>query len=208
MIPLSPKSWKWLVMAAKSPIDGKIKYFFDKCLPLGSSISCSHFQWFSNALRHLLEFKCGKKNFIINYLDDFLFIMGYKEECNEILDKFLELCKELGVPVALEKTEWATTQIVFLGILIDGINRCIAVPEEKRNRAITQLNYLLDKKKATVKELEKLVGFLNFLSKAIVPGRMFTRRMNAKFSGERFESSRLIIMSNWMPNSKETAKFG
>ena len=44
------------------------------------------------------------------------------------------------------------------------------------------LDYLLWKKKATVSELEWLAGFLNFLNKAVVPGRTFTRRMYAKFS--------------------------
>ena len=46
------------------------------------------------------------------------------------------------------------------------------------------LELLANRKKATVKELERLSGFLNFLNKAIVPGRVFTHRMYAKFSGE------------------------
>ena len=170
-------------MAAKNPKTGKTMYFFNKCLPFGSIISCSHFQRFSNALRHLLKFRCGKKNFVINYLDDFLFITIYEEECNEITETFLQLYEELGVPVALEKTEWASARMVFLGILIDGINACIAVPEEKHIRAVHQLKELLARKKATVKELEKLAGFLNFLSRAIILGRTFTRCMYAKFTG-------------------------
>ena len=43
------------------------------------------------------------------------------------------------------------------------------------------LDYLLGKRKATVGELERLAGFLNFLNKAVVLGRTFTRRMYAKF---------------------------
>ena len=41
---------------------------------------------------------------------------------------------------------------------------------------------MLDKKSATVRELQGLAGLLNFLHRAIVPGRAFTRRMYAKFS--------------------------
>ena len=37
-----------------------------------------------------------------------------------------------------------------------------------------------------MKELQNLSGYLNFLHKAIVPGRTFTRRMYAKFSGKKF----------------------
>ena len=40
-----------------------------------------------------------------------------------------------------------------------------------------------NKKKSTLKDLEKLAGFLNFLSRAIVPGQTFTRRMYTKFTG-------------------------
>ena len=38
------KHWKYLVMKAVSPLDGKTYYFVDKCLPFGASISCSNFK--------------------------------------------------------------------------------------------------------------------------------------------------------------------
>ena len=38
------------------------------------------------------------------------------------------------------------------------------------------------KKKATVKQLQELTGYLNFLSKVIFPGKSFTRHMYSKFS--------------------------
>ena len=44
------------------------------------------------------------------------------------------------------------------------------------------------KKKATIKELQKLAGHLNFINRTIVPGRVFTRHMYVKFSGSKFNS--------------------
>ena len=41
---------------------------------------------------------------------------------------------------------------------------------------------MLDQSKVTVKELQALCGYLNFLCKAIFPGRAFVRRMYAKYS--------------------------
>ena len=38
--------WRYLIMKARSPLDGKIYYFIDKCLPFGAGISCVHFQHF------------------------------------------------------------------------------------------------------------------------------------------------------------------
>ena len=40
----------------------------------------------------------------------------------------------------------------------------------------------MNKRKVTVKQLQTLTGYLNFLCKVIFPGRAFTRRMYAKHS--------------------------
>ena len=68
---IKPEHWKYLVMKATNPLDGKTYYFVDKCLPFGTSISCSHFQRFSNAVKHIVQFKTKKD--LVNYMDDFLF---------------------------------------------------------------------------------------------------------------------------------------
>ena len=60
----------------------------------------------------------------------------------------------------------------------------IRIPEEKRIKALNQIQWILSKKKATVRELQQLAGTLNFLCKAIHPGRVFVRRMYAKFTFE------------------------
>ena len=119
----------------------------------------------------------------MNYLDDFLFAALSQVLCNDNLNTFLDLCTDLGIPVSDEKTEWAVTLIVFLGILLDGKNRMLAIPEEKANKALHLLDNMIHKKKATVKELHHLAGLLNFLNKAIIPGCAFKRRMYSKFSG-------------------------
>ena len=74
MIPLKKELWKYLVIQAVDPVMGIKQFFFDKCLPFGASISCAIFQRFSNALRHILEYKLKMINVVVNYLDDYLFI--------------------------------------------------------------------------------------------------------------------------------------
>ena len=179
---LSPACFKWLVMKARDPATGIWYIFMDKCLPFGASISCSHFQRFSNALCYLTEEKIGEKKRITNYLDDFLFIARTLFKCNWMIQTFLELCKDLGVPVSMDKTEWATQLIVFLGILLDGEHFVLSIPTEKRLITISLLKEMMNKRKATVKDLQKLCGYLNFLGKAIFLGRTFTRRMYSKYS--------------------------
>ena len=102
------------------------------------------------------------------------------------MKQFLNVCFELGVPIAQEKTEWGSEVIVFLGILLNGSTWTLAIPEDKHLKAVNLLSKLLAKRKATVEEIQKLVGFLNFLGRAIYPGRVFTRCMYAKFAGPQF----------------------
>ena len=87
--------------------------------------------------------------------------------------------------------------IVFLGILIDGKLHVLAVPQEKKVMALNLLQNISSKKSVKVRKLQSLAGLLNFLHRAIVPGRAFTRHMYAKFSrifdrfGNRLPSSHI-----------------
>ena len=128
-LPIHKKFWKFLVMKAVSPLDGKIYYFVDKCLPFGASISCAIFQAVSDAISYLVKYETKQDN--INYLDDFLFVALFEYFCNAQLNKFLQICGEIAFPVSLEKTVWATPCIKFLGLLIDGWNLRVCIPQEK-----------------------------------------------------------------------------
>ena len=181
VLPLKVKCFRWLILKAEDPRDGKTKYFVEKCLPFGASISCSHYQRFSDSLKHILQYRTGHRS-IVNYLDDFLFLVIMKIICDFMINQFLLLCNELHIPVAEEKTEWGTTLIVFLGILLDGRRLLISIPLEKQQKALKLLDDLTGKKKVTVKQLQVLTGYLNFLSKAIVPGHTFIRRLYSKYT--------------------------
>ena len=187
---LAPGVWWLLVLYAYNPMTGEKQFFFDKCLPFGHSISCALFQSLSDSLAHIFKYLVHVKVqdeslylALTNYLDDFLFAVITQLFYNFLLQSFLDMCEDLGVPVSFDKTEWGTTIIVFLGILLDGNRMVLAVPEEKRIKALNLLQNFVNKKSGLVKEMYRLAGLLNFLCKAITPGRVFTRRMYAKFTG-------------------------
>ena len=50
---------------------------------------------------------------MLHVLDDFLFLSHSREGCKEALDTFLEMCKEIGVPIATEKTEGPCQILTF-----------------------------------------------------------------------------------------------
>ena len=150
-------------------------------MPFGASISCSHFQRFSDAISHIVAFKSGYQN--VNYLDDFFFVALLKLLCNGQIKTFLEVCKKINFPVSMEKTFWGSTTITFLGLLIDTAKQIISVPIDKVNRALIMISKMLKKRKTTLRDLQRLTGFLNFLGKGLVPGRAFTRRLYAHGHG-------------------------
>ena len=170
-------------MKVKDPITDEWCYFIDKCLLFGASISCALFQRFSDALCFLIEVRAQVRNRITNYLDDYLFLARSLMRCNAMIQNFLSLYEEVRVPIAMEKTEWATEIIVFLGILLDGRHLVMAIPLEKKNLAVQMLTEMIQKRSATVKDLQCLCGLLNFIGRAVVPGRTFTRRMYSKYTG-------------------------
>jgi hypothetical protein len=74
------------------------KYYYDKCLPMGASISCSLFEKFSTALHWFTEIKSGNEN-ILHYLDDFLYGGETNTStCKETLDTFDTIRMELRLP--------------------------------------------------------------------------------------------------------------
>ena len=67
---------------------------------------------------------CDKTNHRANnYLDDFLFGSYLGEKCNELVRKFLDICDQINMLIAIDKTEWATELILFLGVLLDTFNK-------------------------------------------------------------------------------------
>ena len=76
---------------------------------------------------------------------------------------------------------WVTLCFIFLGILLDGEHLFLVIPMDKRLRAQGMIERFPHKKKATVRELQELCWYLNFLCKAIFPRRVFLRQMYVKY---------------------------
>ena len=185
ILPMAVKYRKFLVLKAQHPVTKKWYFFVDKCLPFGASISCANFQEFSDGVAHIVKWKISCTMYITNpaltnYLDDFLFIALSMIQCNGMVRIFLEICKKIGCPISMEKTEWASQLLIFLGILLNGRTLTLSVLTDKCMKAISLLNSAVQSKKGTVKFVQKLTGTLNFLNRAIAPGRSFTRAMYAK----------------------------
>lgn len=183
MLPLAPDQFKWLVIMCPHPVTGRKFYFSVKTVCFGSGTSCFLYMKLSNALAHIFRTKSGGD--INNFLDDFLTCKIDRVGCNSYLQVFIDICDEIQLPLAEEKTCLATQIIVFLGLLINTLTQTISLPQDKLERGRRELDVIIRSKKITVHQLQRLTGLLNFFSRAVVPGRAFTRRLYAKTRGLR-----------------------
>ena len=152
------------------------KYYIQKMLPQGASISCSIFETFSTFIQWAVSEK-AKSNNIDHFVDDFILCsINDHKKCQHLMDCFDYVCQDLGVPINDEKTEGPTTKLEYLGLEIDTVDGVIRIPNDKLDKIKQQLISFLKSKKITLKFLQSLVGLLNFLSKAIPSGRAFSCR--------------------------------
>lgn len=152
------------------------KYYYDVCLPMGAASSCSLFDCFSSSLEWISKVKLGIKE-IIHILDDFLFTTQTEELGKASLGAFKSMCRILGVPLAVEKTFDPATIMAFVGIELDTILMEARLPPDKLEKCRTQIGAFLKKKKATLREIQSLIGLLQFTTCVVVPGRPFLRRL-------------------------------
>ena len=151
-------------------------YYFDRCLPMGLASSCKTFEALSTAVQWIAQTKLGIR-YMLHLLDDFLIISGSHEQCSRELSLFLELCSYLGIPMAHEKTVGPCTVLSFAGIELDTVRSEARLPHDKVMRCTSMLSDYLKRKKVTLRELQSLIGLLNFACSVVLPGRAFLRRL-------------------------------
>ena len=177
-LPIRSQDWRWIILKAEHLRTGQTWFFANKCVPFGSSFSCSHFQRVSDGIEAILKYKTGRES--NNYLDDFLLIALLQATCDDVMNQFLMICGKINFPIAEDKTVWSTTCITFLGMIIDTIKQIIEFPKEKKDKAAAMLNKMVESKKTTILQIQQLAWLLNHLCEAIFPARAFTHRFYAK----------------------------
>lgn len=170
IIPIHPADYSLLGMKWDN------MYYFDRCLAMGLSSSCAIFEAFSTALEWLSINHLGACA-VLHILDDFLFIAKTKDQCEHDLANFIWMCNYLGVPLAPEKTVGPATVLQFAGITLDSVRLEARLPEDKLQKCRVMLQNFQARRSVCLKELQSLLGLLNFTCLVVVPGRAFLRRM-------------------------------
>ncbi|XP_061470916.1 uncharacterized protein LOC133379514 isoform X1 [Rhineura floridana] len=153
------------------------KFYVDRALPMGCSISCSVFERFSSFLEWAVRRRSGSPA-VVHYLDDFLFAgRAHTGDSRDLMDHFIGLLADLGVPLAGEKTEGPAPILTFLGIEIDTLAQCCRLPLLKLDLLREKVAHILASRKTTLLAPQELSGLLNFACRVIAPGRAFLRRV-------------------------------
>ncbi|XP_071150453.1 uncharacterized protein [Mytilus edulis] len=144
---------------------------------MGASSSCQLFEAFSTALHWILNAKFQIYG-VSHLLDDFFFVgKAGSNECYSALQTFLCLADKLGVPIKSEKTQLPTTCITIYGIEIDSTQMVARLPMEKIEKILQLLSKYKCKRSISLRELQSLLGLLNFACGVTIPGRAFLRRL-------------------------------
>ena len=149
-------------------------YFYDCRLPFGASRSCRIFQSITNSITRIMK----RWNFVcINYIDDFLIFGDDFGACKSALDCLLSLIPTLGLEVSWEKVAGPASSLSFLGIQIDWVARTLSLPPKKLMEVKHLIDIWLTKTKATKRQVQQLVGKLNWCSRVVRGGRTFMRNL-------------------------------
>ena len=162
-IPLDPGDYSLIGYV----IDGKI--YFDKVLPMGMRSAPYIAQRITNAIAYIHR---SLKYFILNYVDDFVGAEVY-DKIWEAYRALENLLKNLRVETSKEKIVPPTTKFEFLGITFDTKTMTMEISEEKLVEIKKELQSWLLKTKAKRREVESLVGKLQFMAKCVRAGRIF-----------------------------------
>lgn len=152
--------------------DGEV--LIDSALPFGLRSAPKIFTAIADALMWVMQQRGVTQ--VLHYLDDFLFVgKPDSHECARNLAIALEVCSDLGVPVAPQKIEGPDTCLSFLGIQVDSVTSQLSLPHLKLSRLRDEIHKWYNRKKCTKQELQSLLGQLNHAASVIGPGRTFMR---------------------------------
>lgn len=168
-----PSQWKY--QGISWCIDGSPTYLLDTHLCFGLRCAPYVFTQISNFI-----IRCLKRRGFVNctsYLDDFLVTGRTREECWQAQQALINILRSLGFFVAWEKCVSPSQNITYLGVSFDTTEMFVKIPTGKLQELHAELEFFSGKKRATLKQIQRLCGTLAHCSKVIKGGRTFSHRI-------------------------------
>ena len=155
-------------------LDGK--YYLNSSVPFRAASSCQIFERVATVMQWIITSEMGWR-WISHYLDDFPMLAKSKPALKQQIQKYYDLMKRIGMPVAEKKMLGLIQLLKYLGLLLNLINLMLQIPDDKWLKNIKCIDKMLEvhrsRKNTMVKKIQKLAGSLNFICAAIPAGRVF-----------------------------------
>ena len=149
-------------------------HFMDICPPFGLRSSAMAMQRVSQAIVHVH----GRRGYVSRaYIDDFGGVESTQPRAQRALGALQDIMTTLGVEQAEHKICLPSQTMIWLGIFFDTLAMSMEIPKEKLREIMLCLREWDCKLKATRKEIQSLLGLLNFVASVAPPVRLFTNRM-------------------------------
>ena len=148
--------------------------FVDRVLTMGLRRAAFICQRVTSALAYIFEERTGLS--IINYLDDFA--GGAKPTqalaaYTALAQVFLDAGFEESQPKALAPS----THMPFVGVLFNSVSLTLEITPDRLSEILDIVHVWLRKPVARRKEVQSLLGKLNFIASCVKPGRIFICRL-------------------------------
>ena len=169
----APLNFRSVVVLGLS-INGKI--YVNVCLPFRAGSSCAIFERIATIIEWIVKYH-GKIPYLKHYLDDYIMLANSLSALIHQMQKFTDIMVAIGMPLAEEKTLGPGPVIEFLGMVLNFFQQLLQIPKKKKDRCLELLNEMVGlyhtRQKVTVKQVQHLVGHLNFICQALPAGRPF-----------------------------------
>ena len=147
--------------------------YFDTTVPMGVRSGPYIAQRVSTAIAWIVQ---QLEYFLLNYVDDFVGA-ALAQRAREAFQFFTKLLRDLKIQTSPEKVMPPTTRLEFLGTTFDSITMTMEVPPAKLAEIKLELQRWSSLSKASRRDIESLIGKLQFAARCIRPGRIFIARM-------------------------------
>lgn len=108
-----------------------------------------------------------------NYLDDIICLSDSYEQ--GVVDQLfvIKLLRRLGFYLAWQKISSPSRKCIYLGVEIDTVEMCMCLPDAKVQKIKKELKFWEGRRKATLKQLQRLIGLLGHAARIIRGGKLY-----------------------------------
>ena len=178
--------------------DGTPCYDISTAANFGAKSSGFLWEEYGSAFEFALRWRTSA-HAVLRYVDDFIALIApplthIPDPVSNLSRQVMELAASMGI--GLDKFAQGTS-VEFLGIIVDTVDMCFRIPKAKKERIISDLLAWTNKPYCTKRELDSLIGSLQYLTRVIPWGRAFLGRCIRASTSKRHPSHHINLSSGF-----------